>query len=162
MDSNKKKYKYISIEDKVIDVMNHPAFKNFGFYLFPWNDENRYNKNMAMKDVISLNLWHTNLKAEEEVSGLNRLIDEINKGYKVFYDIYTEEEKKKDPFKKYTGLFFIRGKKNAPYMIMLPGGGYFYVGTLHEGLPVIDEINKFGYTLYNLIIGKIIYKLLKK
>ena len=150
MDSNKKKYKYISIEDKVIDVMNHPAFKNFGFYLFPWNDENRYNKNMAMKDVISLNLWHTNLKAEEEVSGLNRLIDEINKGYKVFYDIYTEEEKKKDPFKKYTGLFFIRGKKNAPYMIMLPGGGYFYVGTLHEGLPVIDEINKFGYNTFVL------------
>ena len=111
MDSNKKKYKYISIEDKVIDVMNHPAFKNFGFYLFPWNDEKRYNKNMAMKDVISLNLWHTNLKAEEEVSGLNRLIDEINKGYKVFYDIYTEEEKKKDPFKNSLDSFLLEVKK---------------------------------------------------
>ena len=35
-------------------------------------------------------------------------------------------------------------------MIMLPGGGYFYVGTLHEGLPVIDEINKFGYNTFVL------------
>ena len=150
MESEPKKYKYISIEDKVFDVMNHPAFKDFGFYLFPWNDKSRYSKSMTMKEVTSLNLWHTNLNPKEEVDGLNRLIDDINKGYKVFYDIYTEEEKKADPFKKYTGLFFLRGKKNAPYMIMLPGGGYFYVGTLHEGLPVIKEINKYGYNTFVL------------
>ena len=150
MEANSKKYNYISIEDKVIDVMNHPAFKDFGFYLFPWNDKKRYSKKMTMREVASLNLWHTNLNPEEEVDGLNWLIDEINKGNKVFYDIYTEEEKKADSFKKYTGLFFIRGKKNAPYMIMLPGGGYFYVGTLHEGLPVIKEINKYGYNTFVL------------
>ena len=150
MSSNLKHYKYITVDDKVSDVMNHPAFKGFGFYLFPWNDKNRYSKDMTMRDAITLNLWHTNLNAEEEVDGLNRLIDEINKGYKVFYDIYSEEEKKKDPLKKYTGLFFIRGKKNAPYMIMCPGGGYYYVGTLHEGLPVIKEINKYGYNTFVL------------
>ena len=150
MSSNLKHYKYITVDDKVSDVMNHPAFKGFGFYLFPWNDKNRYSKDMTMRDAITLNLWHTNLNAEEEVDGLNRLIDEIDKGYKVFYDIYSEEEKKKDPLKKYTGLFFIRGKKNAPYMIMCPGGGYYYVGTLHEGLPVIKEINKYGYNTFVL------------
>ena len=150
MSSNIKNYKYITLDDKVIDVMNHPAFKGFGFYLFPWNDKSRYSDNMKMKDVYTLNLWHTNLNPHEEVEGLNRLIDDINKGYKVFYDIYSEEEKKKDPQKEYTGLFFLRGKKNAPYMIMLPGGGYFYVGTLHEGLPVIKEINKYGYNTFVL------------
>ena len=150
MSSNIKNYKYITLEDKVDDVMNHPAFKGFGFYLFPWNDKSRYSKNMKMKDVYTLNLWHTNLNPEEEVEGLNRLIDDINKGYKVFYDIYSEEDKKKDPQKEYTGLFFLRGKKNAPYMIMLPGGGYFYVGILHEGLPVIKEINKYGYNAFVL------------
>ena len=143
-------YKHITLEDKVFDVMNHPAFKGFGFYLFPWNDKERYSKDMKMKEVAPLNLMHTNLNPEEEVDGLNFLIDEINKGYKVFYDIYTEEEKIKDPYKKYTGLFFIKGKKNSPYMIMLPGGGYFYVGILHEGLPVIKEINKYGYNTFIL------------
>jgi acetyl esterase/lipase len=150
MDSNNKKYKYITVNDKAFDVMNHPAFKGFGFYLFPWNDKNRYSKDMTMKDVAPLHLWHTNINAQEEVDGVNRLIDDINKGYKVFYDIYTEEEKKKDPQKQYTGLFFLRGKKNAPYMIMLPGGGYYYVGVLHEGLPVIKEINKYGYNTFVL------------
>ncbi len=111
MSSNIKNYKYITLEDKVDDVMNHQDFKGFGFYLFPWNDKSRYSKNMKMKDVYTLNLWHTNLNPEEEVEGLNRLIDDINKGYKVFYDIYSEEDKKKDPQKEYTGLFFLRGKK---------------------------------------------------
>ncbi len=40
-----------------------------------------------MKDAPSLNLWHTNYNSQEEINGLNRLIDDINKGYKVFYDI---------------------------------------------------------------------------
>ena len=63
MDSKPEKYKYVSLEDKVIDVMNHPAFKDFGFYLFPWNDNKRYSKNMTMREVKSLNLCHTNLNA---------------------------------------------------------------------------------------------------
>ena len=44
MSSNIKNYKYITLEDKVIDVMNHPAFKGFGFYLFPLNDKSRYSR----------------------------------------------------------------------------------------------------------------------
>ena len=150
MYSNAKNFRHITLEDKIIDVINHPAFKNFGFYLFPWNDKSRYKHNLKMKDAPSLNLWHTNFNAKEEVDGLNRLIDDINKGYQVFYDIYSEEEKQLDPYKKYTGLFYLRGKKNAPYMIMLPGGGYYYVGTLHEGLTVGQEINKFGYNAFIL------------
>lgn len=150
MYSNAKNFRHITLEDKIIDVINHPAFKNFGFYLFPWNDKERYSKDLKMKDAPSLNLWHTNFNAKEEVDGLNRLIDDINKGYQVFYDIYSEEEKQLDPYKKYTGLFYLRGKKNAPYMIMLPGGGYYYVGTLHEGLPVGQEINKYGYNAFIL------------
>ena len=146
----KAKFEHITVNDKVFDVMNHPAFKGFGFNLFPWNDESRYSKDMTMKEVINLNLWHTNFNVEEEVSGINRLIDDINKGYKVFYDIYTEDEKKLDSYKKYTGLFYLRGKKNAPYMIMLPGGGYYYVGVLHEGLPAAEEINKYGYNAFVL------------
>ena len=150
MYSNAKNFRHITLEDKIIDVINHPAFKNFGFYLFPWNDKERYSKDLKMKDAPSLNLWHTNFNAKEEVDGLNRLIDDINKGYQVFYDIYSEEEKQLDPYKKYTGLFYLRGKKNTPYMIMLPGGGYYYVGTLHEGLPVGQEINKYGYNAFIL------------
>ena len=45
MSSNIKNYKYIALEDKVIEVMNHPAFKGFGFYLFPWKQIFRQHEN---------------------------------------------------------------------------------------------------------------------
>ena len=35
-------------------------------------------------------------------------------------------------------------------MIMFSGGGYYYVGTLHEGIPVAQEINKYGYNAFVL------------
>ena len=37
------------------------------------------------------------------------------------------------------------------YMIMLLRGGYIYVGILHEGLPIGQEINK---NVYNVFILK--------
>ena len=64
MNSNSNYYKYITINDKVIDVINNPAFKGFGFHLFPWNDRRRYSPNMTMREAVSLNLWHTNLNPE--------------------------------------------------------------------------------------------------
>ena len=143
------KYNFITPEDKILDIISHPVFKGFGFQIFPWNSKNRYTKTMIMKDAPSLNLWHTNLNINEEINGINRLIADINKGYKVFYNIYTDEEKKR-PIKKNTRLFYLRGKKNAPYMIMLPGGGYYYVGSLHEGFPIAEEINEYGYNAFVL------------
>ena len=143
------KYNFITPEDKILDIISHPVFKGFGFQIFPWNSKNKYTKTMKMKDAPSLNLWHTNLNINEEINGINRLIADINKGYKVFYNIYTDEEKKR-PIKKNTRLFYLRGKKNAPYMIMLPGGGYYYVGSLHEGFPIAEEINEYGYNAFVL------------
>ena len=105
MDPKNHNYNHITLEDKVLDVINHPAFNGFGFYLFPWNDKKRYSKNLKMKDAPSLNLWHTNYNAEEEVNGLNRLIDDINKGYKVFYNIYSEEEKNQTLIKNILAYF---------------------------------------------------------
>ena len=39
MDPKNHNYNHITLEDKVLDVINHPAFNGFGFYLFPWNDK---------------------------------------------------------------------------------------------------------------------------
>ena len=98
-------YNFITSEDKIFDIISHPAFKGFGFHIFPWNSKDRYSKTMKMKEAPSLNLWHTNLNIDEEVRGINRLITDINKGYKVFYDIYTEEEKKKTHLKNIQDSF---------------------------------------------------------
>lgn len=107
------RYRHIATSDSIWDVMSHPAFKGQGKFLFPWDDDSRYSKNMTMYDVPSLLLWHTNMDVQEMVDGVNRLIDDVNDGKQVIYNFYTEEEKIDDPSKK-TCLFFFRGKPGAP------------------------------------------------
>lgn len=144
-------YKHITLDDRVGDVMNHPAFEGFGDLLFTWLDfQRRYPPNTTMRNVADYDLWLTHPDAEAQVDGLNQLIDDVNKGNKVFYDIYTEEEKRKDHYKKYTGLVYIRGKPGAPFAVFLPGGGYYFVGMLHEGLPIAKMISQYGFNAFVL------------
>jgi hypothetical protein len=48
------------------------------------------------------------------------------------------------------GLFFFRGKSGAPFAVVSPGGGFAYVGFVHEGFPYAVEINKRGYNAFVL------------
>ena len=88
MDSKVFNYKHITLEDKVIDIKN----------------------NLKMKDAPSLNLWHTIWMPKIEIEGINRLIDDINKIYKVFYVTYSEEENNLD-LKNILYYFFLEEKK---------------------------------------------------
>lgn len=45
-------------------------------------------------------------------------------GEQVFFDIYSEAEKRADPAKQNTGLFFFRGKPGAKTAICNAGGGF--------------------------------------
>lgn len=78
------------------------------------------------------------------------MIDDVSNGKPVFYDIYTDAQKRADPTKAETGLFFLRGKPGAPFAIVSPGGGFSYVGSVHEGFPYAAEIAGMGYNAFVL------------
>ena len=84
------------------------------------------------------------------VGALNRLIDDASQGRPIFFDIYTEAEKREQPAKAHTGLFFYRGQPGAPFAIIAPGGGFAYVGSVHEGFPYAAEISKAGFNAFVL------------
>ncbi|HEY0172227.1 MAG TPA: alpha/beta hydrolase [Pyrinomonadaceae bacterium] len=134
---------YLTTEHSVRDVVNHTAFKGFGELMLPWEDNSRY-FDTRLAQVGSLMPYHGNVDADVVVGALNHLIDEADAGRTVFYDFYTERQKQEDPTKKYTGLFFYRGKPGAPFAVVSPGGGFSYVGSLHEGFPLAREISKRG------------------
>lgn len=69
----------------------------------------------------------------------------------IFYDIYTEEEKAADPAKKDTGLFFFKGNPDAKFAICNAGGGFAYVGAMHDSFPHALELSKQGYNAFALI-----------
>jgi acetyl esterase/lipase len=134
---------HLTVGHRVRDIVKHPAFNGFGEHLLPWADNARY-YDTRLAEVGSLMPYHSHVDAEVVVSALNSLIDEADSGKTLFYDFYTERQKKEDPDKKLTGLFFHRGKPGAPFAIVCPGGGFSYVGSLHEGFPLAREISRKG------------------
>jgi acetyl esterase/lipase len=105
---------------------------------------------MGLRDVSALLPYHTEVHPGEIVSALIRMIDDANGGKRIFYDFYTEAQKKAEPTKRNAGLFFFRGKPEGPFAIVCPGGGFAYVASLHEGFPYAAEISKKGYNVFVL------------
>ena len=92
--------------------------------------------------------YHSHVDPDMVVTALNRMIDEVKDGKTIFFDLYTEQQKRVDPSKQLTGLFFFRGEPGAPFAIVCPGGGFSYVGSLHEGFPLALEISKKKYNAF--------------
>jgi acetyl esterase/lipase len=133
----------LTANNYIRDIVNHAAFKGFGELLLPWNDNSGY-YNTQLVNVGSLMPYHQYVRADIILDAVNHMIDEVNKGRTIFYDFYSEQEKQQNPGKRNTGLFFYRGKPDAPFAIVCPGGGFSYVGSLHEGFPLAREISKEG------------------
>ncbi|MBN1560666.1 alpha/beta hydrolase [candidate division KSB1 bacterium] len=129
------------------DIVNHPAFKEFGELLLT-RDNNAAFYGTQLLNVGSLMPYHSHVEPLIVLAAINHMIDEVNDGKTVFYDFYSHEQKQQDPGKKNTGLFFFRGKPDAPFALVCPGGGFSYVGSLHEGFPLALEISNKGYNAF--------------
>jgi acetyl esterase/lipase len=141
--------KYLRVDDTIEALLSHPAFAGFGRLLLPWDDR-PYDEKTSLRDIASFLPYHSHVAPGVVVSSLNRLIADVETGKAVFYDIYSESEKRLEPGRKDTGLFFVRGDADAPFAIVAPGGGFHYVGSVHEGFPYAVEISKRGYNAFVL------------
>lgn len=144
-----KKYAHISNNNTVRDVVNHPAFQGFSWFILPL-DGGTYDENRKLTHVSSLLPYHGHVNPDAVVAPINYMIDEVNNGETIFYDFYTQQQKQDEPSKKSTGLFFFRGKPGAPFAVVCPGGGFSYVGSVHEGFPYAIELNKKDYNAFVL------------
>ena len=129
------------------DVMNYPGFADYGRLLFPAN--NGYSGGSTL-GTLSLT-WYSNLQPEKTVEIANYMKDHVDTGDRIFYDIYTAEEKKADPAKNDTGLFFFKGSPGKKVAIVNAGGGFAYVGAMHDSFPHALALSKKGYNAFALI-----------
>ena len=146
---NKNLAVHLRVNDSVDDILTHPAFAGFARLMLPWDDR-RYDRAMPLRSIGSLLPYHSHVDPGVIVSSLNRIIDEVSVGRTVFYDIYTDAEKASEPSRRNTGLFFFKGQPGAPFAVIAPGGGFTYVGSLHEGFPYAVEISNRGYNAFVL------------
>ena len=132
---------------RIEDVMADPAFVPFGRLIFPvdrgyWSGETLEQLQLT---------WYSHINADKTAEVCNYMKRHVSMGERIFYDIYTEEEKAQDPQKRNTGLFFFRGKPNAPFAICNAGGGFAYVGAMHDSYPHALELVKQGYNAFALV-----------
>ena len=110
--------------------------KVFGNYILPleWG----HNPDMRLNNIASLLPYHNYVDAERAVGYINEMIDRCSRGDKLFYDLGRED----------AGLFFSPGKPGTPFAVFCPGGGFSYVGSIHEGFPLALELSKMGYNAF--------------
>ena len=113
-------------------------------------DDRTYDENLQLTRIGSLLPYHTHVDPVTVTNALNRMIDDVASGKTVFYSFYSESQKKQQPDKSNTGLFFFRGKPGAPFAVVSPGGGFSYVGSVHEGFPYAEAISSKGYNAFVL------------
>jgi acetyl esterase/lipase len=144
------KYKgHLKTSSSIRDVVNHPSFKGFGQFILPL-DAGTYDGNIQLNRVGSLLPYHSQIEPEAVVKTINYMIDQVADGKTISYNFYTDRQKLETPAKQNTGLFFFRGRPGGPFAIICPGGGFSYVGSVHEGFPHAIELSKKGYNAFVL------------
>lgn len=140
----------VTKDTKVSEIINAPAFGNFGRLLFPV--DRTVSGGMTLEEISSsVYTWYSNIKADKTVEIVNDLKSRSEDGEQIFYPIYSEEEMAENPEKRDTGLFYFKGKPGAKYAIFNAGGGFAYVGAMHDSFPHALEVSKMGYHAFALI-----------
>ena len=136
-------------DTKVVDVINYKNFDGFGRLIFPVNRD--IDKSLTLKNLGDVLIWYSFVNPNKTVEIVNYFKEKSDAGEKIFYDIYTDAEKISDPRKKSTGLFFFRGNPNEKFAICNAGGGFYYVGAMHDSFPHALELSKRGCNAFALI-----------
>ena len=131
-------------------VLELPAFKTWGRLLFPINRPIALN--MTIKELSSskIYLWYNYIDVNKTIEIINTLNHDAQ-NHSIFYNIYSKEELLNDASKRDVGLFFFKGSKDAPFAICNAGGGFVYVGAMHDSFPHALELSKRGYNAFALI-----------
>ena len=127
---------HLTTRSTIADVLAHPAFEGFSQYILPleWG----YDEDMPLSEVERLLPYHNYIDAERCVGYINQMIDSVATGRRIYYDLGRED----------AGLFFFRGRPGAPFAVICPGGGFSYVGSIHEGFPHALALSRMGYNAF--------------
>ncbi|NTW38358.1 MAG: alpha/beta hydrolase [Cellulomonadaceae bacterium] len=138
---------HVDAATPLVDVVGRSEFAGFGTFLVP-SGGGEIDRSDMVADLGRFMPYHQDVNTRTSVDVINALLDAVDGGQTVFYDIYSAADKAADPSKEDTGLFFFRGNPGAPFAIASAGGGFSYVASLHESLPVALDLSRRGYNSF--------------
>lgn len=133
------------------EVMNYEGIKDFAKLIFPI--KNKGDEKTQLRDLFKLMPLHHNVNPNETLESVEYLANTTDWGLQAFYRIYPTDKSVDINGKvidhKNVGVFYFRGKADAPYAVIV-SGGYSYQSILHEGFPLALELIKKGYNVFVL------------
>lgn len=132
---------------KIFDVIHDSVFEDYGRLILPADEGYYWGETLADLRLT----WYTGIDVSKTVEITNYMKSYAEAGETIFYDIYTDAEKAADPDKADTGLFFFKGNEGAPFAVCNAGGGFAFVGAIHDSFPHALELSKKGYNAFALI-----------
>lgn len=136
-------------DTKVTDVINDEVFDGYGRLIFPVDMQ--ISDNLTLKNINTILPWYSEINTDKTVEIVNYMKEKAGSGQQIFYDIYSDDEKKSDLDKQNTELFFFKGNTGAKSAIVNAGGGFMYVAGMHDSFPHALELSKKGYNAFALI-----------
>ena len=146
-DKKDKNHEFYTEDTLISDVISDPVFEDYGRLIFPVNTKYMHGNTLGNLDLT----WYNNIQSKKTVEICNYFKEHAQNGDVIFYDIYSDEEKKEDPSKENTGLFFFKGKPGAKFAICSAGGGFVYVGAMQDSFPHALALSQMGYNAFALI-----------
>lgn len=130
----------LTAQSTLSDLLEHPKLRLFADKILPW-DGMKYDRTLPLSRISELMPYHHYFNIDDMLMPLNTM---ILSNEPVFYDYYGGNV-------HYTGLFLLRGQPNMPTAVIAAGGGFQYVGSLHEAFPLAQKIVEKG---YNAVVVK--------
>ena len=147
MQTGKKAENPYTVDTLISDAIADPVFGEYGRLIFPV--ETGYYSGDTLGNLRLT--WYSNIDPDKTVEITNYMKEHAGAGETIFFDIYSEEEKAADPAKEDTGLFFFKGNSGEKFAVCNAGGGFAYVGAMHDSFPHALELSKQGYNAFALI-----------
>ena len=134
-------------DTSIDEVINDTVFGDYGRLIFPARKVYYGGETLG---ELSLT-WYSHIDPDKTVEIANYFRTHAESGDKIFYDIYSDEEKAADPDKNDTGLFFFKGTAGEKFAVCNAGGAFAYVGAMQDSFPHALELSKKGYNAFALI-----------
>lgn len=143
----------ITEELTIREIMAIPELKEYGVFLL--YSPNRFPQELQKTPYGDLKLSeiptrHPTWNGRTMTLGLNRILELEKMGKKLKYNIWNDDEIKKNPEKKNSVVFHFPGDEGKPFVIVCAGGAYMSVCSMVEAFPVAKQLNDGGYTAFVL------------
>jgi hypothetical protein len=83
-----------TVDDRIVSILGHPAFAGFARLMMPRIDLD-IPPDAKIASIASTLPYHQNVDPQVVVAALNRMVDDVATGRKVFFNIYDESEKQR-------------------------------------------------------------------